>query len=93
MRNKLPNASTVHDYATARAFLGGTKYERTVMNNTVCHCVGVQYAYGAEGYAIRYHATDVVTYWRDGTITINHGGWPTATTSLRFRSTFHARFT
>ena len=86
MRNKLPNASTVHDYATARAFLGGTKYERTVMNNTVCHCVGAQGADGAEGYAIQYHATDVVTYWRDGTITINNGGWSTVTTSLRLRA-------
>ena len=34
------------------------------------------------GIAVRYHATDVVTV-RDGVVTLNSGGWRTATTKKR----------
>ena len=27
-------------------------------------------------YAVRYYDTDVVTYHKDGTFTLDHGGWP-----------------
>lgn len=34
--------------------------------------------------AVRYHATDVVTYHDDGRITLNSGGWRSMTTKERF---------
>lgn len=37
----------------------------------------------APAYAVRYHDTDVVTYYRDGVLALDHGGWVSATTVLR----------
>lgn len=38
----------------------------------------------APAYAIRYHTTDVVTFYRGGMIALNHGGWVSTTTVLRW---------
>lgn len=37
----------------------------------------------APAYAIRYHATDVVTFYRSGVLALDHGGWVSTTTVLR----------
>ena len=37
----------------------------------------------ADTIAVRYHATDVVTWRRDGTVTLRNGGWYTPTTKGR----------
>ena len=38
---------------------------------------------GEDCIALKYHATDVVTYMRDGPTTLNAGGWRTMTTKER----------
>lgn len=38
----------------------------------------------APSYAIRYHNTDVVTYYRNGVVALNHDGWLSTTTVLRW---------
>lgn len=42
----------------------------------------------AETIALKYHATDVVTYHADGRIVLNTGGWRTSTTKLRFNESY-----
>jgi hypothetical protein len=42
-------------------------------------------------YAVRYHRTDVVLIHRDGTYTLNSGGWQTATTKARINEYSPAR--
>ena len=37
-------------------------------------------------WAVRLHATDVVTFYRDGSVRLDTGGWNTPTTRLRFRA-------
>lgn len=38
----------------------------------------------APSYAVRYHNTDVVTFYRHGIIALDHGGWVSTTTCLRW---------
>lgn len=38
----------------------------------------------APSYAVRYHDTDVVTYYRNGVIALDHAGWLSTTTALRW---------
>lgn len=45
----------------------------------------------ADGYAIRLHATDVVTIHDDGTYTLDSGGWRTVTTKARINAYSPAR--
>lgn len=44
-----------------------------------------------DGYAVRFHATDVVLIHPDGTYTLNSGGWMTLTTKDRIESSSPAR--
>ena len=37
----------------------------------------------APAYAVRYHETDVVTFYRHGVLALDHGGWVSTTTVLR----------
>lgn len=37
----------------------------------------------APSYAVRYHSTDVVTFYRGGVLALDHGGWISATTVAR----------
>lgn len=39
-----------------------------------------------DGIALRYHATDVITARHDGTVTLDSGGWRTATTKKRINA-------
>ena len=54
----------------------GTKSTRKVANNTYVERHG-------DDIGIRLHATTVVTYHADGTVTLNSGGWRTVTTKDR----------
>ncbi len=64
-------------YADLDAKLTGRcSQSRKVANNTYAERRG-------DDIAIRLHATDVVTFHRDGTITLNTGGWVTVTTKAR----------
>ncbi len=52
---------------------------RKLQNNTYVRLDG-------SDIVIRYHATDILTYHGDDTVTINTDGWHTSTTSDRFRN-------
>src|SRR5687767_4430618 len=38
---------------------------------------------GDAAIAVRYHDTDIVTFWGDGSLTVNSGGFRTVTTKAR----------
>lgn len=38
----------------------------------------------APSYAIRYHETDIVTFYRNGVVALDHNGWTSTTTVLRW---------
>ena len=65
-------------YEAAATFLAGARSKgyRPVANNTYLHEVGGEIA-------LRLHATDVVVYHEDGSVTLNSGGWRTVTTKDR----------
>ncbi len=64
-------------YADLDAKLTGRcSQSRKIANNTYAERCG-------DDIAIRLHATDVVTFHRDGTRTLNTGGWYTVTTKAR----------
>lgn len=67
------NIKTFKSYTDALTFLGG-KSSRKIGNNTEL----VNDNAGTIG--IRYHATVIVAYKEDGTVTFNTGGWDTMTT-------------
>lgn len=46
---------------------------------------------GADAYAVRLHSTDIITIHRDGTFTLNTGGWDTVITKDRLNSFGPAR--
>jgi hypothetical protein len=75
MSNLKPKAE-ITTYEQAKAFLGD-RFARQLCYATTVHRVAV------DQIAIRHHHTDVVTYWADGTITLDNGGWVTATTTHR----------
>lgn len=72
-RFKLPTS-----YEEAGKFLRGA-YKRKAAHNTFVRNV-------LDGYAVRYHKTDVVTFCADGRVIVNTNGWDTATTRERLRS-------
>lgn len=49
-----------------------------------CNTLKVLYSDGRQ--AVRYHHTDVITFFPNGDIQLNSGGWRTVTTKLRFNS-------
>ena len=53
--------------------------QKKVGNNTVLHRID------ADTLAVRLHQTDVVLLHRDGSYTLNSGGWRTATTKERMK--------
>jgi hypothetical protein len=66
-----------HQYADLDAKLTGRcSQSRKVANNTYLERRG-------DDIAVRLHATDVVTFHADGTITLSTGGWFTVTTKAR----------
>src|SRR3954454_13693188 len=74
----------VTDYESASAYLG-SKDDRPIANNTRL----VRHA--PDRIAVRFHATDVVTYCADGTTELNSGGWLTVTTKDRINGFSPAR--
>ena len=76
------------DFAGWRNVLGN-KDGRVIGNNT-----RVMFA-DADSYdpvAIRLHSTNVVTFYRDGRIVLDSGGWQTVTTKDRMNSVLPQRF-
>lgn len=65
-------------YQSAAAYLG-KKESRPGGNNTRV------VRRGPDAIAIRLHATDVVTFYADGSALLNTGGWETVTTGQRMR--------
>lgn len=58
----------------------GSRQSRKIANNTYCQ------RREDGSIAIKLHATDVVTYHADGTVTLNSGGYETVTTKDRFNN-------
>jgi hypothetical protein len=71
--------ATVTSFEQAERFLAGgrSKTSRNLANNTYVE------RRDEDTVAIRLHATDVVTFHRDGRIVLNTGGWRTVTTKDR----------
>lgn len=64
-------------YEEADALLQGrNEHSRKVGNNTYLRRRG-------EDIALQLHATDVLTFHRDGSVTLDNGGWKTKTTKER----------
>jgi hypothetical protein len=74
-------------FTQAEEFLakGRKKTERKLENNTVLHRID------ADTLAVRLHATDIVLIHRNGTFTLNSGGWRTVTTKARMNDHSPAR--
>lgn len=70
----------IQTYEDARTFLAGgrDKTSRPIACNTRIE------TRDGDAIAVRYHATDVVTYYPDGEVVLNSGGWQTYTTKDRF---------
>lgn len=75
----MASLQTISGYDDARAYLAGgrDKHDRPLGHNTRLH----ERWDGA--IAVRYHATDVITFWADGGIVIRTNGWETVTTATR----------
>lgn len=68
----MTHAKAAQIFSTARnPWIGKPLYRNTRLENR------------GDDYAIRLHATDVVTIHADGTYTLNTGGWRTRTTKER----------
>ena len=72
----------VHDYKSADQFLG-SKLERKLCNNTIIYRLS---AIPGDAIGITLHNTRIITFFADGCIRLNTGGWNTATTRHRFKS-------
>jgi hypothetical protein len=71
--------ASISTYAEAKKFLGN-KSERKVGYNTFAQQKARD---GQTVIAVRYHDTDIVTYYEDGSIILDSGGWATSTTVNR----------
>lgn len=78
--------STIASYADAAAFMAAHRDRRTdtakLAHNTVVRVVEGN-KIGEDGYAIRLHSTDIVTFYKDGSVKLDSGGWQTVTTKAR----------
>ena len=65
----------IQSYETAAAVFATAKRgdSKRLHKNCRLHRVG-------ENYVVRYYYTDIVTYYPDGTFSLNCGGWPTMST-------------
>lgn len=75
---RVRDLDTIDNYGAATRALGN-RDERTIAHNTRLIRRG-------DSIAVRYHATDIVTYHSDGRITLNTGGWDTMTTIGRMHA-------
>lgn len=84
---KLTTPATA-DHAGWDTFLAD-RDEKKIGHNTIAHRV-YDHATGREGIAIRLHHTDVVTFYSDGGIVLNSGGWQSVTTKDRMNAVLPA---
>lgn len=70
----------VNDYPSAKAFLRGKEQRELAHNTDVVDDGGREYPFGI---SIRLYATKVITYYSDGSFSVNHGGHKTLTTRRR----------
>ena len=72
---------TPTDYDSAARILAGgrNKDQRKIANNTWLEHIG-------DAYAVRLHGTDVVRFYKDGTVVFSTGGWHTRTTADRLNA-------
>jgi len=63
---------TLTYYENCEEFLAGRPSRRLAKNLRVLK--------RDDEYVVRYYTTDIVTYHADRTVTLRHGGWPTAST-------------
>lgn len=75
---RVRDLDTIDNYGAATRALGN-RDERTIAHNTRLIRRG-------DSIAVRYHATDIVTYHADGRITLADGGYSTATTIKRLHA-------
>lgn len=75
---RVRDLDTIDNYRTAADMLGNHN-ERTIAHNT-------RLVRRGDDVAVRYHATDIVTYHADGRITLDTGGWDTMTTISRMHA-------
>lgn len=84
--------STIASYADAAAFMAAHRDRRTdtakLAHNTVVRVVEGN-KIGEDGYAIRLHSTDIVTFYKDGTVKLDSGGYQTVTTKARMNEILH----
>lgn len=66
----------VHDYATARNFLGHREKRKLANNTLIAHL-------GQGHIGVKLHRTWIVIYYPDGNIELNSGGYQTVTTKQR----------
>lgn len=59
----------------------GTRVSRKIANNT--YMILHENEFGPSSVAIRLHNTNVVTFYQDGKVILNTGGWHTVTTKER----------
>ncbi len=65
---------TIQSYADAALALSTARFDsKPLGKNARLHKIG-------DDYVVRYYYTDIVTYRRDGTISLNCGGWQTMST-------------
>lgn len=69
---------TLTTYGAAHDVLGNRDSVRLCYETSLTNGTG-------DGPTIRHHRTDIVTWHRDGTITLNGGGWTSQTTANRMR--------
>lgn len=76
----------MRNYFAAQTFLGGREY-RTVpsIRSTTVEKLN------EDAIALRYHGTNVVTYYRNGDCALRSGGWHTVTTKARINDYSPAR--
>lgn len=82
---RVNDLSTFRDFHRADQYLGDRRDEATVANNTTL------VRRDADTIALRLYATDVVTFHRNGSITLNTGGHRTATTKQRMNAVLNLR--
>ena len=75
----------------SRTYLGSVRAVRLPETGTVLRKTW-DHERSQYGYAVRYHDTDVVTYWEDGTVAVATGGWLTVTTVARMQQFLPAVF-
>lgn len=68
----------IKSYEDAERFLGD-RVMRKLAHNTYVHREGQEIF-------VRYHNTNIVTYWPSGSIILNTGGWDTITTTQRMHA-------